>query len=551
MWLDGSIHWLSLRGKTFNDKNHQPIRLIGTVRDITDRRVAEEKISDQAALIDITTDAMLVRDFQHQVLFWNKGAELMYGWRADEVTGKNIQNILYSTLLRSQEKNCLNAVVRFGSWQGELRKITKDGKEIIVESHWILIYDTDRQPKSIFSVDTDITEKKQFQAQLFRTQRLESIGTLAGGIAHDINNVLTPILGSAQILKNKISKNEKQHQQLLEIIENNAKRGAALVKQVLSFASGLKGERTLVQIKYLINEIVQVAKQTFPKSIKFVTDIPEGLWAVSGDSTQLHQVLMNLVVNARDAMLEGGTLRISAENTYIDQAYTKMNPDAKIGNYITISVIDTGIGILPEILDRIFEPFFTTKAVGTGTGLGLSTVQGIIKSHGGFIQVTSEVGRGSDFKIFLPSVQNIPELNSDSSEIVSGQGELILLVDDETAICEITSEILRQNNYQTLVAHNGIEAIAVYAEHKPEIDAILMDMIMPEMDGVTAIRTIRKMNPQAQIIACSGIDAKYTLAKVTTEELQGFLSKPYTANELLQKLAPILQRKRLGRERAI
>jgi len=541
---DGEVRWIWDRVFYIPNEAGNICYRGGIAEDITEWKVAEEKIREQAALIDITTDAMLVRDFQHQILFWNKGAELMYGWRADEVMGQNMQNILYSGNLRSQERNCLKSVTATGAWQGELRKITKDGREIIVESRWILIYDTDGQPKSIFSVDTDITEKKQFQAQFFRTQRLESIGTLAGGIAHDINNVLTPILSSAQILKGKIARSEEQFHQLLEIIENNAKRGAALVKQVLSFASGLKGERAHMQIKYLIVEIVQAFKQTFPKSIKFVTEIPNDLWAVYADSTQMHQVLMNLVINACDAMREGGTLQISAANIYIDRAYAQMNLDAKVGHYIMLTVSDTGTGIPSEILDRIFEPFFTTKEIGAGTGLGLSTVRGIIKSHGGFIHVTSEVDRGSKFKIFLPSVETHPELSLDNSEILTGHGELILVVDDETAICEVTTAILTDNNYQTLVAHNGIEAIAIYAKHSEQINTVLMDIIMPEMDGITAIRTMKIMNPQVQIIACSGLDAKHILNKHPTVEAAAILFKPYTAKELLQKLAPIVQGKR-------
>jgi CheY-like chemotaxis protein len=221
-----------------------------------------------------------------------------------------------------------------------------------------------------------------------------------------------------------------------------------------------------------------------------------------------------------------------------------MNLDAKVGHYIMLTVSDTGTGIPSEILDRIFEPFFTTKEIGAGTGLGLSTVRGIIKSHGGFIHVTSEVDRGSKFKIFLPSVETHPELSLDNSEILTGHGELILVVDDETAICEVTTAILTDNNYQTLVAHNGIEAIAIYAKHSEQINTVLMDIIMPEMDGITAIRTMKIMNPQVQIIACSGLDAKHILNKHPTVEAAAILFKPYTAKELLQKLAPIVQGKR-------
>jgi CheY-like chemotaxis protein len=249
---------------------------------------------------------------------------------------------------------------------------------------------------------------------------------------------------------------------------------------------------------------------------------------------------MNLAVNARDAMPNGGNLSISAENIYLDQVYAQMNLDAQVGNYITITIADTGYGIPPELLDRIFEPFFTTKEAGVGTGLGLFTVQGIIKSHGGFIQVNSVVDQGSRFSIFLPAVQTIYEFSPSDAEIVSGKGELILVVDDETAICEVTTMILKEHNYQTMVAYNGIEAIALYAEHKQKIHTVLMDMLMPEMDGITAIRTLKKINSAVRVIACSGIDATNIFRKNPTIQVQGIIFKPYTANDLLQKLAPVI-----------
>jgi signal transduction histidine kinase len=319
-------------------------------------------------------------------------------------------------------------VTEVGVWQGELQKSTKHGKEVIVESSWTLMRDAAGKPKSILIVDADITQKKQLEEQFFRAQRLESLGTLASGIAHDLNNILTPILAAAQLLKFKYPQEQERSatlggtpspkvelassQYLLEILENNAKRGAGLVKQVLSFARGFKGERITVQFKHLITDIILIGKQTFPKSIEFTTSFPEELWAVAGDVTQLHQVLMNLVVNARDAMLDGGHINITAENIFIDQTYASMVLEAKVGNYIQVTVTDTGVGMPPEILDKIFEPFFTTKDVGVGTGLGLSTVLGIIKSHGGFVTVSSKVGEGSKFNLFLPAIQAIPNITT-------------------------------------------------------------------------------------------------------------------------------------------
>nr|WP_042490872.1 PAS domain-containing protein [Anabaena sp. PCC 7108] len=541
VWPDGSLHWLKCKGKVFYNETGQPQRMVGATIDISESKKTAQQIYEQAALLDIATDAIFVRDFQMDILFWNQGAERIYGWQIHEALGKNLKDIFHVTTSYEEEVIALKAVIKHGSWLGELSKVTKSGQEIIVESRWTLMFDTEGSPKSILIVDTDITEKKLLEEQFLRTQRLESIGTLAGGIAHDINNILTPILGAAQILKGKFGKNQELHQQMLTIIENNAKRGAILVTQVLSFARGFKGKNTIVQVRHLIGEIIQVARQTFPKSIEFITQIPEDLWAVSGDATQLHQVIMNLVVNAHDAMPNGGILSISAQNRYIDEAYCRMHLEAKVGNYIVISVQDTGIGMSPNILERIFEPFFTTKEIGTGTGLGLSTVRGIIKSHDGFMTVSSQVGQGSKFKMFLPALE-APQIEVlDELEMPLGEGELILVVDDEAQIRDVTTVILENHNYQTMTASNGIEAIALYVQHKSQISAVLMDMMMPEMDGMTAIRTLQKIDPNVQVIASSGLSTTDVLPQVDEMEVKAVLLKPYTASELLQNLNNIFK----------
>ncbi|WP_341530758.1 PAS domain S-box protein [Nostoc sp. UHCC 0302] len=541
------LAWISINCQPlFRDNVTTPYAVVASFSDITEQQAArqerqqtQEKIREQAALLDIATDGIIVRDFQTQILFWNKGAERLYGWQASEAVGKNPNELLFKKTT-PQPEVALKSVMEFGTWQGELNKVTKSGKEIIVESRWTLVCDAQGEPKSILCVDTDITEKKQLQEQFFRTQRLESLGTLAGGIAHDLNNILTPILAAAQLVQGRFIQDKERSDQLLAIVESNAKRGAALVKQVLSFARGLKGEQTIVQLKHLIAEIAQIAKQTFPKSIEFSTVLPEDLWAVSGDITQLHQVLMNLVVNARDAMPDGGSILITAENKLIDEAYTRMNLDATVGNYIVLTVEDTGMGMPPEILDRIFEPFFTTKEAGTGTGLGLSTVLGIIKTHKGFIKVSSQVNKGSQFKLFLPAVETSQALSTEDLDMPEGQGELILVVDDEVQICEVARVIMDNHNYKTLTASNGIEAIALYAQHKHKIKAVLMDMMMPEMDGTTAIRTLQRMNPQVQIIACSGLNSAEFFAHIASPDVQAFLAKPFTAKELLKSLRQIL-----------
>ena len=529
------IH-LSLRNlyKTLQTQN---LRL---EQEIQERLRSEEKIREQAALLDITTDAIIVRDLNYQILYWNQGAERLYKWKAEEALGKNVKELLYRVGV-SQPQDNLKILANKGEWQGELHQVTKESKDIIVSSRWTLVRDEAGKPKSILTVNTDITEKKQLEAQFLRAQRMESIGTLASGIAHDLNNALTPILGAVQLLAHKLP--DEQSQRLLTILEKNTKRSAAFVKQVLSFARGVEGERTTLQVGYLILEIEQIAKQTFSRAIEIFTDIPLlDLWTISGDATQLHQVLLNLCVNARDAMPRGGTLEISARNIWIDENFARLNIEAKVGPYVVITVSDTGMGIPKEIIDRIYEPFFTTKKIGKGTGLGLSTVIGIVKSHGGFINLVSELGVGTEFKVYIPATDTAATESTQDNphEIPSGHGELILVVDDEDSIRDITKISLEAYDYKVIVASDGVEAVALYAQHQEEISVVLVDIMMPGMDGTTTIRTLQKMNPQVKIIAVSGLMSSTKKIEVTGKSVKSILPKPYSSEELLLKLHSVI-----------
>ncbi|MDJ0703598.1 MAG: GAF domain-containing protein [Leptolyngbyaceae cyanobacterium MO_188.B28] len=499
------------------------------------RKQTEQKIREQAALLDVATDAICVRGIENQILFWNQGAERLYGWTADEALGKDANQLLYRNL-SPQLGEIQQALAEKGEWQGELSQVTKADQDIIVESRWTWVRDDAGDPKSTLIVNTDVTEKKQLEAQFLRAQRLESLGVLAGGIAHDLNNILTPILASTKLLPLRFPNADPQSQRLFEMLKISAERGAALVKQVLSFSRGVEGEYVVLQVRHLISEIKQIAEETFPKSIELHTNIPRDLWPIHGDATHLHQVLMNLCINARDAMPNGGVLSISAENLLSDQHFAQRNLEAQVGPYILITISDTGNGISHDILDRIFDPFFTTKEVGQGTGLGLSTVMGIVKKHGGFVAVHSEVGQGSQFRVYLPTVETPEVLQVEDSEPLTGQGEWVLIVDDEALIREMAKTSLETYNYKVLTAKGGIEAIALYAQHKDEIKAVLMDMMMPTMDGVATIRTLQKINPQVQIIAVSGLTASDQLTAAMAIGVDTFLPKPYTSDALLNIL---------------
>ena len=536
----GEYKWIANYGKVVaRDEHGKPLRMAGTHRDITERKLAEQKIRQQAALLDVTKDAILVRGESNEILFWNKGAERLYGYLAEEAIGQDADGLLLEESLPQWEE-ITEALASFGEWQGELYQVTKAGKKIIVESCWTVVENEAGTPKSILVVNTDITEKKQLEAQFLRAQRLESLGTLASGIAHDLNNILTPILTAAQLLQSRFPDADKRTHKLLKTQEINVKRGAALVKQVLSFSRGMSGKRTVLQVSYLLKEIEQIVLETFPKSIEVRINIPKGLWLVNGDVTQLHQIMMNLCVNALDAMIpKGGVLNISAENLLVDENYARINLEAGVGPYVVITVSDTGIGIPPEILDRIFEPFFTTKEVGKGTGLGLSTLIGIIKGHGGFVNVSSKVGFGTEFKVFLPGVEATVAPSVENRELPLGNRELILVVDDEATIREITKTSLETYGYKVLTANNGLEAIALYREHFDDIGVVLMDMIMPEMDGATAIPRLQKINPHVKIIASSGLVCDNKITDLGTG-VKAFLSKPHTSEELLKTINEVL-----------
>lgn len=533
---DGSSLWtIASTNPMFNDGGNF-MGSLGMFVDITDRKLAEEKILLQATLLDTARDAIAVRDMEHRLIYWNKGAERMYGWTAEEVTGKNANELLYK---KESPIEAVKSVIEKGEWTGELQQVTRGGKEIIAESRWTLMRDTKGNPKSILIINTDITAKKNLEMQLLRAQRMESIGTLASGIAHDMNNVLSPMMMSLQLLKEKFSDDENRN--LIDILERSAQRGASLIKQVQSFARGVEGERTELAAEQLIAEIKQMAKETFPRSIEIRTDVHRDLWGISGDATQLQQVLMNLCVNARDAMPDGGILCICAENIFIDENYARMNINAKVGPHIAIKVTDNGTGIQPEILDRIFEPFFTTKGPGKGTGLGLSIVLAIVKSHGGFINVYSEAGAGTVFKVCLPAAATTgkQETEKPEAELPAGRGEMILVVDDEASIREITRSLLETHGYRVMTACDGSEAIEMFLQNKDEIKAVVMDMMMPVMDGSASLMALSKIDPEVKIIAVSGLTESDNLADVKGS-VQAFLSKPYTAEKLLRTMYEVL-----------
>jgi len=431
--------------------------------------------------------------------------------------------------------------VSHGQWHGELLHFTKKKGQLAIESRWKLLRDAEGRPKSVLAINTDITERKKIQAQFMRAQRTESIGTLAGGIAHDLNNILAPILMSIELLRSTATDPESEN--ILETIEVSAKRGADIVRQVLSFARGLEGERIEVQPKHLLKDMETIIKDTFPKDVRLEFSIANDIWTILGDPTQMHQIILNLCVNARDSMPNGGSLTVSLENCMIDDQYAAMNLETKAGRYVLISVTDSGTGIPPDLLEKIFEPFFTTKELSKGTGLGLSTVSAIVKSHEGFINVYSEVGKGTTFKVYLPAMKVSPATNKEQTKRLGfrrGNGETILVVDDEASILTITCQTLQAFGYKVLKAVDGAEAVSTYAQKRDEIDVVLTDMNMPVMDGRATIHALLRINPAVKIIAASGLNSNGAVTKVSDANVKHFLTKPFTAGTLLETMRATL-----------
>ncbi|MFA6959148.1 MAG: PAS domain S-box protein [Opitutaceae bacterium] len=528
----------------------RPARLVVAV-DITARAATDENLRRSEERFQLvsqaTSDAVWDWDLVANKLWWSDGFTAMFGytredispevsWWADNIHQEDRERV-YASILNAINTSGTN------TWSEEYRYLRKDGTYAVVEDRGHIIRDANGKGRRMVGGMTDITEHKKLLNQYLRAQRMESIGTLAGGIAHDLNNVLSPILMSVDLLM--MTAKDDNSRKLISTVEQSARRGADLVRQVLTFARGIDGgQHVAIKVEHLIKDVSRIATETFPRAIRTEVHLGRDLWAVTGDPTQLHQVILNLVVNARDAMPDGGTLSLSADNVTVDAQYAATSRDAKPGSYLCTTVTDTGCGIPSDKIDRIFEPFFTTKSVGKGTGLGLSTAHAIVSGHRGFISVYSEPGKGSTFKVFIPADPNLrpTEVTPHTpATLPRGHGETILVIDDEAAILTITQQTLESFGYRVLVAIDGAEAIALYAQHRDSIAAVITDMIMPIMDGVATINALMRINPQVLIVAASGLNSNGRVAKAAGAGVKTFLPKPYTAETLLVTLHELLR----------
>jgi len=539
---DGSTVWTEVGVDIIRDEQGVENAVLGVSRDITERKIAEEKIAEQAHLLYIALDPIILRDMNDTLIFWNKAAENLYGWTFEEAKSLKANQFIAEVDQPKYERG-VKEFLEKGECKIELRQIAKNGRKVITLSQWSLVRNQEGKPYARLMIDRDITEQRNFETQLRQSQRMESLGRLAGGIAHDLNNALAPILMSIQILNIKIT--DPNLKKLIASLETSTRRGSDLVKQVSTFAHGTEKDFAPQQLRYIVSEIEAIINGTFPKNIQLRIGVSKDLSLVLGDATQLQQVLMNLCLNARDAMPDGGRLTVTAEGMYMDESFARMILGAHPGNYVVLTVADTGTGIPLEIQEKVFEPFFTTKEKGKGSGLGLSMVYTIVKSHNSFIKLYSEIGKGTEIKIFLPATQQTEKKVVSVLEDVTsmGNGENILVVDDELSVLQISKEILEARSYRVLTAADGAEATAIFASaEKGSIDLVITDMNMPLMDGSSTIRALRRLAPSLKIVVSSGLLTDVNSAGVAGLDIQGYLTKPYTADQLTSMVNKVLKK---------
>lgn len=513
-------------------------------------RESENKYRD---LVENANSIILRWNTEGVITFFNEFAQKFFGYSEDEVIGRNIVG---SIILGSKEsQGRIDQLL--STFKDYPEQIVNDVENIMIKgkSVWIAwtykpIFDSAGKLIEILSIGNDITElkktseeKESLIVQLQGAQKMEAIGTLAGGIAHDFNNILQAIIGYTQILLLGKGKSDPDFSKL-EAIELSAQRATDLTQRLLIFSRKVESRLKPIDLNQNIVQVVSMLERTIPKMIKIDIKLEEGIHIINADPVQIEQVLMNLGVNARDAMPEGGTLSFETSNVYIDDDRSKKNVDCKPGDYLLLKVSDTGEGIDPKYLDRVFEPFFTTKETGKGTGLGLAVVYGIVKNHHGFIQCESRRGRGTSFKIYFPIITYIPKSREEKKVKVpiKGGNETILLVDDEEPIRDSGRQVLSSFGYKVITAEDGEKAIGIYEHEKKKVDLIILDLIMPGMGGRRCLEKLMQIDPEAKVVIASGYSIDENTKGIIEDLARGFISKPYDMQQVLYVVREVLER---------
>ena len=538
---DGSLYTEDCTITPVRDERGVIAHFIAVKQDVTAHKQSKRALleSEQrfAVFMDHLPLAAFIKDQAGHALFANKYLQDTFGWK--EWAGKSTLELLPSEVAKRMADDDAKALAQ-SLLVVEETVTDVHGRERTFETYKFPIR-PEVGPVLLGGVAVDITERKLLETQLRQAQKMEAIGQLAGGIAHDLNNILTPILVSVGMLRERMAKPDDRR--VVAIIEASAKRGADIVRQLLWFGRGLEGRRILLNPKYVMKDVARFVSETFDKSIRLQTNIVPDVWPIMVDPTLLHQVLLNLCLNARDAMPAGGQLSFAGYNVTVDEKGAAASPAAKPGPYVVLEVRDTGTGIPPEIRARIFEPFFTTKEPGKGTGLGLSTVMSIVKGYGGFIDVVSQPGQGTAFRVHLPAEPNLSAGQPVAEQAESpprGHGETILVVDDEDSVCLVVQRTLENFGYHVLTACDGERALTTYVGHQATVAVVLTDLMMPVMDGAATIRALKHINPQVKVIAGSGLGSHPKLDALRSLGVEHFITKPYTAETLLKKLREVL-----------
>ncbi|MBI4852770.1 MAG: response regulator [Acidobacteria bacterium] len=520
----------------------QEVFLVVVYEDITRLKFIEQKFIETQVQLNSLVESNIIGLTNWQldggITKANNAFLKMTGYTEDDVlAGKINCKALTPPEYSELDKLAFKELKEYGRYSPfEKEYFCKDGSKIPVLVVGAMFFNS---KETGFSYILDLRELKALQAQLIQAQKMESIATLASGIAHDLNNILSPVLMFLHLLRKKLT--QPKDLKTITTIENTVKRGSDLVRQVLSLTRKNEANKERIDFYKLLTELKLLIRETFPKSINLNIDMEKNLSSVVGNNTEIHQVILNLCINARDAMPQGGQLVITVKNVFIDESYQLKNCDSGIGEHVLISIADTGTGISPDNLDKIFTPFFTTKSSEKGTGLGLPIVLRIIKNHGGFINVNTEIELGSEFNIYLPVYKQTTaeRLQITEEEIIAGQGETILVVDDEETLRELTKMILELYQYKVLTASNGADAVATYAINKDKVSLVITDLMMTDMEGLDAINALRKINPQLKIMVITGSVPTYLMEQFKEQNIP-FLTKPFTAQKLLKNIHNLL-----------
>ncbi len=551
---DGVVIAVEAHGKPFTYEG-RGIR-VTALRDITERKRVEEalqkahdelelrvqertsELQRQAELLNLTHDAIIACDLNHRVLFWNRGAEERYGWTNDEVKGKATDDLLQTVYPRPRQEIEQELLLR-GWWEGELTDTTRDGRKVIVASRQALRRDEDGKPIAILEINSDITEQKRIEEQLRQSQKMEAVGTLAGGIAHDFNNILAALIGFTEMALDDVDQGSRLERNLQRVLKSGI-RARELVKQILAFSRTTAKERKPLELSSVVEEAIKLLRASLPSSVdlRFIVESESG--TVLADPTQIQQIVMNLCTNAVHAMEDRGLLKLTLSDFSFESPREAPAPDMQPGAYLRLSVSDTGHGMSKEVMGHLFDPFFTTKGPGQGTGLGLSVVHGIVKSHGGAITVESEPGKGSTLTVYLPRLERKTASETDKETSAPTGNERILFVDDEGLIVEMAEGMLKGLGYRVVSKTDGREALDLFKANPEGFDLIITDQTMPHMTGVELAQEMIGMRGDIPIILATGFSHRVDADSARAAGIRAFVMKPLTRSEIAHTIREVL-----------